>query len=148
MPHELDPDRLPEVKVDSNAGWLQQALTPEQRRGLWQHPGTRVVGVVEFTSTSFTGHAEGEDKDPQVKVRITVAEVAQDNEQTRLVAEVMRAMMRRRKMNQTLDELGPGERDVEAAVAEALGSMPTEPEYEAHEERRRNSRRGGVESFA
>ena len=141
MPHNLDPDKLPEVKVDSNAGWLQMALTPEQRRGLWQHPGTSVFAIVELTSKSFTGHAEDEDKDPQVKLRITIAEVAQDNEQAQLVAEVMRAMMRRRKMNGTLDELGPGTRDVEAAVSEALAHHPTETEFEVHNARKRGGSR-------
>lgn len=145
MPHDLDPDKLPEVKVDSNAGWLQQALTADQRRGLWQHPGTSVFAVVEFTSKTFTGHADGEDKDPQVKVRITVAEVAQDHEQAELVAEVMRAMMRRRRMNGTLDELGPGSRDVETAVAEALAHHPTEGEFREHNDRKRGA--GRVEQY-
>ncbi|EPH40884.1 hypothetical protein ABT390_36750 [Streptomyces aurantiacus] len=141
MPHNLDPDQLPEVKVDSNAGWLQQALTAAQRRGLWEHPGMSVFAVVELTSKSFTGHADGEEKEPQVKLRITVAEVAQDHDQAAQVAEVMRAMMRRRKMNGTLDELGPGTRDVEAAVAEALTHHPTEVEFEAHTARTRRGSR-------
>lgn len=141
MPHEIDPDKLPEVKVDGNATWLQAALTAAQRRGLWEHPGTSVFAVVEFTSKSFTGHAEGEDKDPVVKVRITVAEAAQDTEQARLVAEVMRAMMRRRRMNGTLDELGPGGRDVESAVAEALAHHPSEAELDEHNARRRRGSR-------
>ncbi|MFJ9468357.1 hypothetical protein [Streptomyces caniferus] len=143
--HDLDPDKLPEVKVDGNAGWLQAALTAAQRRGLWENPGTSVFAVVELTSKSFVGHAEGEDKDPQVKLRITVAEVAQDHEQAGLVAEVMRAMMRRRRMNGTLDELGPGSRDVEAAVAEALASHPTEGEFEVHNDRKRPA--GRVEQY-
>lgn len=136
MPHEIDPDKLPEVKVDGNATWLQASLTAAQRRGLWEHPGMSVFAVVELTAKSFTGHAQGEDKDPVVKVRITIAEVAQDDQQAQLVAEVMRAMMRRRRKNGTFDELG--ERDVEAAVAEALAHHPTEDDFEAH-----NARRGG-----
>ncbi|MET9816548.1 hypothetical protein [Streptomyces sp. NPDC006355] len=141
MPHEIEPGKLPEVKVDGNAAWLQAALTAEQRRGLWQHPGTSVFAVVELTAKSFVGHAEGEDKDPVVKVRITIAEVAQDDRQAQLVAEVMRAMMRRRRMDGTLDELGPGGRDVEAAVAEALAHHPTEHDFEAYEQRRRGASR-------
>jgi hypothetical protein len=141
MPHEIEPGKLPAVKVDGNATWLEAALTAEQRRGLWQHPGTSVFAVVELTAKSFVGHAEGEDKDPVVKVRITIAEAAQDNEQARLVAEVMRAMMRRRRMNGTLDELGPGGRDVEAAVAEALAHHPTEADFASYEERRRRGSR-------
>ncbi|MFI6465704.1 hypothetical protein [Streptomyces sp. NPDC050538] len=138
MPHEIEPGKLPEVKVDGNATWLQAALTAEQRRGLWDHPGTSVFAVVRLTAKSFVGHAEGEDKDPAVKVRITSAEAAQTDEETRLVAEVMRAMMRRRSINGTFDELG--QPDVEAAVEEVLAQLPTEADYEAHLDRRRGSR--------
>jgi hypothetical protein len=140
MPHEIEPGKLPEVKVDSNATWLQAALTAEQRRGLWQHPGTSVFAVVRLTAKSFVGHAEGEDKDPVVKVRITSAEAAETNEEAKRVAEVMRAMMRRRSMNGTFDELGQPE--VEAAVQEVLALLPTDADYEAHLERRRASRGG------
>lgn len=140
MPHEIEPGKLPEVKVDGNATWLQAALTADQRRGLWQHPGTSVFAVVRLTAKSFVGHAEGEDKDPAVKVRITSAEAAQTDEEARLVAEVMRAMMRRRSINGTFDELG--QPDVEAAVEEVLALLPTEADYEAHLERRRASRDG------
>lgn len=140
MPHEIEPGKLPEVKVDSNATWLQAALTADQRRGLWQHPGTSVFAVVRLTAKSFVGHAEGEDKDPVVKVRITSAEAAESNKEAKLVAEVMRAMMRRRSMNGTFDELGQS--DVEAAVQEVLALLPTDVDYEAHLERRRASRDG------
>ena len=142
---KLDKDAEVEIKLDSAAGPLQGTTTQPQRRGLFEHPGTSVFAVVELTSKAYTGHADGEDKTPQVKVRVTLAEVAQDNEQAQLVAEVMRAMMRHRKMNGTLDELGHGNRDVEAAVSEALGNMPTESEYEAYQERRRAQRGGRVE---
>ncbi|MFB6875701.1 hypothetical protein [Streptomyces sp. NPDC056323] len=135
-----------EVKLDSGSAFLQSALTEEQRRGLFEHPGMSVFAIVELTSKSYTGHAEGEDKSPQVKLRITLAEVAQDHRQADLVAQVMRAMMRKRKMDQTLDELGPGAHDAELAVAEALADHPTEDDYEAHQMRDRKRRnRGRVE---
>ncbi|SDL33711.1 MULTISPECIES: hypothetical protein [Streptomyces] len=138
---KIDNEAEVEVKVDSGAGFLQMALTADQRRGLFERPGTSVFAIVQLTSKSYTGHADGEDKDPQVKVRITLAEVAQDDRQAQLVAEVMRAMMRRRKMNDTLDELGPGAHDAEDAVADALAEHPTESEYQAHLDRKRHGTR-------
>jgi hypothetical protein len=139
---KLDKDADVELRLDSAAGALQGSATQPQRRGLFEYPGTSVFAVVELTSKAYTGHADGEEKPPQVKLRITIAEVAQDDEQAGMIAEVMRAMMRRRKMDGTLDELGSGSRDVEAAVSEALGNMPTETEFEVYQERKRASQRG------
>lgn len=141
---KIDKDAEVEIKIDGAAGPLQGGTTQPQRRGLFEYPGTSVFAIVELTSKAYTGHAEGEDKAPQVKVRVTLAEVAQDNEQAQMIAEIMRAMMRHRKMNGTLDELGPGTRDVESAVSEALGNLPTETEFEVYQDRQR-SRRGRVE---
>ncbi|MEU3124381.1 hypothetical protein ABZ696_29465 [Streptomyces albidoflavus] len=138
---KIDDDTDVEVKIDSGSAFLHAALTADQRRGLFERPGTSVFAIVQLRSTSYTGHADGEDKDPQVKVRITLAEVAQDDRQAQLVAEVMRAMMRRRKMDQTLDELGPGAHDAEDAVAEALAEHPSESEYQAHLDRKRHGSR-------
>ncbi|MEU3289934.1 hypothetical protein [Streptomyces longwoodensis] len=140
---KLDKDATVEVKLDSAAGLLEQSLTDEQRRGLFEHPGMRVIAIVELASVTYTGHASSEDKAPQVKLRITTAEAAQDHEQAAQVLEVARAMMRRRKMNNTLDEVGPGGTVVEDAVAEALAAHPSEAEYEVYQERARE-RRGGV----
>lgn len=137
---KLDKDAAVEVKLDSAAAMLEASLTEDQRRGLFEHPGMCVVVVAELSSVTYTGHANTEDKAPQVKLRMTLVEAARDDEQTRLVLDVMRAMMRRRKMDQTLDEIGPGSNVVEDAVATALASHPTETEYEVHTERRR--RRG------
>ncbi|MDW4900623.1 hypothetical protein RB625_19630 [Streptomyces californicus] len=134
---KLDKDAEVELKLDSGAAPLQASATPSQRRGLFEYPGKSVYAVVELTSKTYTGHADGEDKDPQVKVRVTLAEVAQDDQQAQMIAEVMRAMYRQRKMNGTLDEIGPGSRDVEGAVSEALGNLPTETEFEMHEATRR-----------
>ncbi|MFE9624261.1 hypothetical protein [Streptomyces sp. NPDC006527] len=138
---KIDKDAHVEVKLDSAAGLLEQSLTDEQRRGLFEHPGMRVIAIVELASVTYTGHASSEDKAPQVKLRITTAEAAQDHEQARLVLEVARAMMRKRKMHDTLDELGPGTHDAERAVAEALAAHPTEDEYE-HHKARQEARRG------
>ncbi|SFK74659.1 hypothetical protein [Streptomyces pini] len=142
---KLDKDADVEVKLDPEAAMLHQAIPDELRRGLFEAPGSRVVAVVELASTSYTGHAAGEDKAPQVKLRVTLAEVATDAEQIQQLREVQRAMMRRRRMQDTLDELGPGSHDAERAVAELLAHHPTEGEFEAHQEQQqRRSRRGGV----
>lgn len=138
---KIDKDAVVEVKLDSAAGLLEQSLTEDQRRGLFEHPGMRVIAIVELASVTYTGHASDEDKPPQVKLRIKLAEAAQDHDQARLVLEVARAMMRKRKMRDTLDELGPGSHDAEHAVAAALAAHPTEVEYEVHKERTRRGSR-------
>lgn len=145
---KLDEDAEVEIKLDSAAGLLQGSLTDEQRRGLFEHPGTAVVAVVEFASVTYTGHADGEEKPPQVKVRVRGAEAARDEQQAAQLRDIARGMYRRRKMDSTLDELGPGPRDAERAVAEAMATMPTETEFRAHQEReahRQRRNRGGVE---
>lgn len=142
---KLDKDAEVEIKLDSAAGLLQGSLTDEQRRGLFEHPGTAVVAVVEFASVTYTGHADGEEKPPQVKVRVRTAEAARDAQQADQLRQVARGMYRRRKMDDTLDELGPGPRDAEAAVAEAMATMPTESEYQAHQEAHARRRRPRVE---
>ncbi|MGA5489595.1 hypothetical protein ACPCK1_17785 [Streptomyces pseudogriseolus] len=145
---KLDEDAEVEVKLDSAAAMLQGAIPAILRRGLFEAPGARVVAVVEFASTMYTGHAAGEDKDPQVKLRIKLAEVATEGDQIRMLREVMRAMYRQRKMNGTLDEIGPGAADLDGVVAELLAAHPTEGEFEAHEARQRAAKRGGrVEQF-
>ncbi|MFD9212062.1 hypothetical protein ACFVY9_02880 [Streptomyces sp. NPDC059544] len=138
---KLPKDAPVEVKLDSAAAMLEASLTEEQRRGLFEHPGMCVVVIAELSSVTYTGHANTEDKAPQVKLRMTLVEAARDDEQSRQVLEVMRAMMRRRKMDNTLDEIGPGATVVEDAVAEALAGHPTETEFEVYEQRKR-SRRG------
>lgn len=138
---KIDSDAEVEVKLDSGSAFLQSAIPGDMRRGLFERPGTSVFAIVQLTSKSYTGHADGEEKDPQVKLRVTLAEVAGDDRQAQLVAEVMRAMMRRRKMDQTLDELGPGAHDAEDAVADALAEHPSEAEYEVFLDRKRRGSR-------
>ena len=142
---KLDKDAAVEVKLDGAAAALEGALTDEVRRGLFEHPGMCVLVIAELQSVTYTGHAESEDKPAQVKLRMRLVEAARDDEQTRLVAEVMRAMYRRRKMDDTLDEIGPGAAVVEDAVAEALAGHPTETEYDAHQEMKRRRRGSRVE---
>ncbi|GGX02154.1 hypothetical protein [Streptomyces chryseus] len=134
-----------EVKIDGASVGLHAAVPQDLRRALFESPGASILAIVQFRATSYTGHADDEDKDPTVKVRATLAEVAVDNRQTQQLTEIMRAMMRRRKIEGTLDaESGLADQDVEITVAQALATMPTEDDYEAHEMRER-SRRGRAE---
>lgn len=143
----LDDDAQVEIKLDGSAGLLQMSLTDEQRRGLFEAPGSVVVAVCEFRSVTYTGHADGEEKAPVVKVRLLTAEAARDDHQATQLREIARGFYRRRKMDQTLDELGPGPRDADAAVEAALASQPSEGEYREHmaAEARRKSRGSRIE---
>lgn len=138
---KLSKDEVPEVKLDPGAAFIEASLTDEQRRGLFERPGTCVIAIVELTSKAYTGFAEGEDKTPQVKVRVTLAEAARDDAQTGDLLEVMRAMMRRRKMDQTLDEMGPGTTDAEQAISSMLAEYPSEGTFREHQETQRIVRR-------
>jgi hypothetical protein len=142
---KLDRDAAVEVKLDGAAATLEAALTEDQRRGLFEHPGMCVLVIAELRSVTYTGHAKDEDKSPQVKLRMSLVEAARDDEQKFAIAEVMRAMYRRRKMDDTLDEVGPGGTVVEDAVAAALASHPTETEYEAHQDMKRRRHGSRVE---
>lgn len=132
-----------EVKLDGAAAFVHAAIPEEMRRGLWERPGASVFAVVQLSSVSYTGHADGEDKDAQVKLRITLCEVGLDDRRVAQLTEILRALHRERQMHGTLDaQDGIAEHDVEIAVSEALATMPTEPEFEAwHEQRRGRSAR-------
>ncbi|MFI1734018.1 hypothetical protein ACH40E_33360 [Streptomyces acidicola] len=138
---KLSPADVPEVKLDSAAAAVEASLTRDLRRGLFEKPGTTVVAIVELTSKSYTGHAEGEDKDPQVKLRVTGCEVARTDEDAKALFEAKRAMWRDRQIEGTLDEIGDGPRRPDAHLIEVMASKPTEDELKAHkravEERRR-----------
>lgn len=140
---KLNEDAEVEVKLDSAAAMLQQSIPAILRRGLFEAPGARIVAVVEFASTTYTGHAADEDKDPQVKLRVKLAEVAVEGDQIRQVREVMRAMHRKRKIDGTFDEMGPAAHDLDTAVELLLAEHPTEVEYEVHQARERAAKRGG-----
>lgn len=143
---ELYEDKLPEVKLDSGGAAIEGSLTEEQRRSLHAHPGTRVVALVELTSVTVTRHADGEQKAPQVKVRVSLAEVARDAKQTNALREVHRAMYRDRKIAETLDEAGDFN-NPEDAVAAALASMPTEGDFRAHQSARAARQRANEASL-
>lgn len=129
-----------EVKLDSASAFVHAAIPDAMRRALWERPGTSVFAVVQLTSTSYTGHADGEEKDAQVKVRVTLCEAALDDRRAAQLAEVMRSLHRLRQIEGTLDgQDGLADRDVEIAVSEALATMPTEAEYDAWRERTRRA---------
>jgi hypothetical protein len=127
---------VPEVKLDSAAASIEAALTTEQRRGLFEKPGTVVFAIVELTSKSYTGHATGEDKEPNVKVRVTSCEVARNDDDAAALAEAKRAMWRARRMDGTFDEVGEGPMRPDSALSDVTEGKPTEADYEAHRRRR------------
>lgn len=121
----------PEIKLDGAAALIEGALTREQRRGLFEAPGTVVVAIVELSSTSYTGHADGEEKKPHVKLRVTGCEVAADDDEAAALLEAKRAMWRRRRVDGTLDEVGNGPRGAERVLDQAFAGYPSEAEYQA-----------------
>ncbi|MGW1939000.1 hypothetical protein [Streptomyces goshikiensis] len=138
---KLAPTQAPEVKLDTAAAAVEASLSVEQRRGLFERPGTTVVAIVELTSKSYTGHAEGEEKEPQVKVRVTGCEVARSDAEAATLLEAKRAMWRARRMDGTLDEVGPGPRDAESVIADAFVEYPTEREYTDYQRIKEAARR-------
>lgn len=133
---KLPPHESPDIKLDTSGAALDLALTRDQRRGLFDRPGTTVVAIVELCSRTYTGHADDEEKTPTVKVRITSAEAAQDDEEAATLLNAKRAMFRRRRMDGTLDEVGNGPRSAAAVLDTQLAAYPSEDEYREHERRR------------
>ncbi|MFE6080021.1 hypothetical protein [Streptomyces virginiae] len=138
---KLSPAQTPEVKIDTGSAAVEVSMSPEQRRGLFERPGTTVVAIVELTSKSYTGHADDEDKEPQVKVRITGCEVARSDAEAATLLEAKRAMWRARRMDGTLDEVGPGPRNAESVIADAFVEYPTEREYTDYQRAKEAARR-------
>jgi hypothetical protein len=134
---KLPKDAVPEVKVDAGAAAVEASLSPEQRRGLFEAPGSTVYAIVAFTSKSYTGHADDEDKDPQVKIRVTECEVARTDEEAASLAEAKRAMWRSRRIDGTLDEVGNGPRGAAGVLDAAFAGHPSEDEYREHERAKR-----------
>lgn len=132
---KLSPADVPEVKLDSAAAAVEASMTREQRRGLFEKPGTVVYAIVELTSKTYTGHAEGEDKPAQVKVRVTGCEVARSDEDAKALIEARRAMYRGRQIDGTFDEVGKGPIHPDAQLDALTASKPTEDELKAHKRR-------------
>ncbi|GHI91701.1 hypothetical protein [Streptomyces olivaceus] len=137
----LSPADVPTVKLDSAAGAIEASLTREMRRALFEKPGRVVFAIVELTSKSYTGHAEQEDKDPEVKVRVTSCEVALSDEDAAALADAKRAMWRGRQIDGTLDEVGEGPQRPDAALLDVTAGKPTEGELKAHRRRVEDQRR-------
>ncbi|WP_330349245.1 hypothetical protein [Streptomyces sp. NBC_00582] len=138
---KLSPADVPEIKLDSAAAAVEASMTREQRRGLFEKPGTVVYAIVELSSKSYTGHAEDEDKKPNVKLRVTGCEVARSDEDAKALIEARRAMYRGRQIDGTFDEVGKGPIHPDDTLADLTASKPSEAELKAHkaavEERRR-----------
>jgi len=137
---KLSPADVPEVKLDSAAAAVEASMTRDQRRGLFEKPGTVVYAIVELTSKSYTGHAEGEEKPPQVKVRVTGCEVARTDEDAKSLVEARRAMYRGRQIDGTFDEVGQGPMRPDASLADLMASKPSEDELREYKRRREQER--------
>ncbi|QTU45612.1 hypothetical protein F3K20_12720 [Streptomyces scabiei] len=138
---KLTPADVPTVKLDSAAVAIEASLTREMRRALFEKPGRVVFAIVELTSKSYTGHAEQEDKDPEVKVRVTSCEVARSDEDAAALADAKRAMWRGRQIDGTLDEVGEGPQRPDAALLDVTDSKPTEDDLKEHRRRQEQRRR-------
>ena len=138
---KLGPADIPEVKLDSAAAAVEASMTRDQRRGLFEKPGTVVYAIVELTSKSYTGHAEGEEKPAQVKVRVTGCEVARTDEDAKSLIEARRAMYRGRQIDGTFDEVGKGPIHPDGQLAVLVDSKPTEDELKEYKRRREQERR-------
>ncbi|MFD7774308.1 hypothetical protein [Streptomyces sp. NPDC059753] len=138
---KLHKDQLVEVKLDSAAGLVEAALSEEQRRDLFEHPGKTIVAIVELSSVQYTGHAGGEEKLPQVKLRATGCEVARTDEEQSSLLEAKRAMWRARRMDGTLDEIGNGPRRAEGVLDASFAGYPTEEEFRQAEREKEERRR-------
>jgi hypothetical protein len=130
----------PAVKIDGSGGVLDLAVPAEQVRGLWEKPGATLVGIVTLESTTFTGHALGEDKQPTVKLRIAAFEPALDNDEAGALLEAGRAMYRRRTWDGTFDQLQVSVQDPGQVLEFAFANYPTEREFQDHQEAARRKR--------
>jgi len=137
---KLSPADVPEVKLDSAAAAVEASMTRDQRRGLFEKPGTVVYAIVELTSKSYTGHAEGEEKPAQVKVRVTGCEVARTDEDAKALIEARRAMYRGRQIDGTFDEVGQGPMRPDASLDGLMASKPSEDELREYKRRREQER--------
>lgn len=117
-----------EVRLDSAAPLLDEVLTLEQRRDLFEYPGRTVVAVMELSSVSYTGHADTEDKPPRVKLRVTSVEAAVTAVEEDALRRAMAAMWRAREMDGTLDSIGQGPRQAAPILDEAFAGYPDDAE--------------------
>ena len=138
---KLSPADVPEVKLDSAAAAVEASMTRDQRRGLFEKPGTVVYAIVELTSKSYTGHAEGEEKPAQVKVRVTGCEVARTDEDAKSLIDARRAMYRGRQIDGTFDEVGQGPMRPDVSLSDLMADKPTEDELRDYKRRREQERR-------
>ncbi|WP_329368872.1 hypothetical protein OG896_24935 [Streptomyces sp. NBC_00669] len=117
------------MRLESAAAVVEAALSAAQRRDLFEAPGSTVVAIVELTSTSYTGHAEDIDKDPQVKVRVSGCEVARTRDEETALREARRAMYRAREVHGTLDSIEGGPDPAGAILSQAFVAYPDEAEF-------------------
>lgn len=102
----LPKDQVPEIKIDAFGGAIEESLTRDQRRELFENPDSTVMVIVELTAKQYTGSASSEDKKPSVKLRATFAEAARGAEMENVLRDVQQRMYRARTADGTFDEVG------------------------------------------
>ncbi|MEU2111853.1 hypothetical protein [Streptomyces sp. NPDC019507] len=102
----LPKDQIPEVKLDGFGGAIEESLTRDQRRELFENPDSTVMVIAELTAKQYTGNATSEDKKPSVKVRVTFAEAARGAEMENVLRDVQQRMYKARTAEGTFDEVG------------------------------------------
>lgn len=102
----LPKDQVPEIKLDAFGGAIEESLTRDQRRELFENPDSTVMVIVELTAKQYTGSASSEDKKPSVKLRATFAEAARGAEMENILRETQQRMYKARTAEGTFDEVG------------------------------------------
>lgn len=74
--------------------------------GLYEHPGRRVVAVVELCATERVQVADGEEKDGSVTLTVKQMELPADERQDEALRDAMLALYRHRTAAGTLDAHG------------------------------------------
>jgi hypothetical protein len=139
--HELPSGQVPDIKLDSASTLLEAALTPAQKRGMFETPGRSVVAIVTLAAVEYTGHSSTE-RTPRVKLRLINVMAAHTDRESTALLEAARAMYRQRTIHGTLEEVTDPAPAVEDVLQVALLDYPSEGELEEHLERERQVRVG------
>lgn len=107
MMPRLPKDQVPEIKLDNFGGAIEESLTRDQRRELFENPDSTVMVIVELTAKQYTGSASSEDKAPSVKLRATFAEASRSADMENVLRDVQQRMYKARTADGTLDEADP-----------------------------------------
>lgn len=100
---KLPKDQIPEIKLDAFGAAIEESLTRQQRRDLFENPDSTVMVIAELTAKQYTGSASSEDKPPSVKLRVTFAEAARTPQFDEALRDTQQRMYRSRTAEGTFD---------------------------------------------